>query len=335
MEEKEFSFGMSEEQRTMKETVARLVKANVTDVAHDMDETKALNPDLIQKIWELGAVISIIPEEYGGYGMDYSPVMNAIILEELAYGDMALAIASTLPSLFLYPVMDMGSAAQKKKYIPPYCDPEFKACTAAINEPNFKFDPVCPSTKAEKKGSSYIINGNKCFVPMAPESGHMLVSAETDGKTELFIVAADNPGLKIGDRENNLGLYALRSFPVSFENCEVPATDRLGEGQGSDHDRYLQKTRIALAAIGAGVSRASFEYARDYSKERIQFGEPIASRQAVAFMLAEMAYEVDAIRLMAWQGASALEAGRDARRESYLAKLYAGEMTMKITDFGV
>lgn len=335
MEEKEFSFGMSEEQRTMKETVARLVKSTVSDSAHEMDETGALPGEVIRKIWELGAVISVIPEEYGGYGMDYSPVMNAIILEELAFGDMALAVAATLPSLFLYPLMENGSEEQKKKYIPPYCDASFKACTAAINEPHFKFDPVAPATKAEKKGASYVLNGAKCFVPMAAESGHMLVSAELEGAGELFIVATDNPGVKIGEREKNLGLYALPTYTVTLENCEVPASDLLGEGAGGGYDRQLQKSRVALAAIAAGVSRASFEYARDYAKERVQFGEPIASRQAVAFMIAEMAYEVDSIRLMAWKAASALEAGKDARRESYLAKLYAGEMTMKITDYGV
>jgi len=172
-------------------------------------------------------------------------------------------------------------------------------------------------------------------VPMAKDSGHLLVAADADGKMELFIVEGNNPGLKIGEREKNLGLYALESYPVALENCEVSADDRVGGDNGCDYSRFLQKTRIAMSAIGTGVSRASFEYARDYAKERVQFGEPIASRQSIAFMIAEMAYEVDAMRLMTWKAASALEAGRDAKRESYLAKLYAGEMTMKITDYGV
>ncbi len=335
MEEREFSFGMSEEQRTMKETIARLMKGLVASNAHDMDEKKEIPPDYVQKVWELGATISVIPEEFGGYGMEYSPVMNAIILEELAYGDMALAIAATAPSMFLYPILEMGTDEQKKKYIPPYCDASFKACTMAINEPRFRFDPVALETKAVKKGSSYVINGTKCFVPLAGTAGHMLVAADLDGKSELFIVAAGNPGLKTGEREKNLGLYALETYTVTLENCEIPAADRLGGEKGCNFDSLLQKSRVALAAIGAGVSRASFEYARDYSKERVQFGEPIASRQAVAFMIAEMAYEVDAMRLMALKAASTVEAALDARRESYLAKVYAGDMTMKVTDYGV
>lgn len=335
MEERDFSFGMSEEQRTMKETVARLMKDLVANTAHDMDEKKEIPSDYVQKVWELGATISVIPEEFGGYGMEYSPVMNAIILEELAYGDMALAIAATAPSMFLYPILNAGTAEQKKKYIAPYCDATFKACTAAICEPRFKFDPLALETKAEKKGGSYVINGTKCFVPLAKDAGHLLVAADLDGTSELFIVAAGNPGMKVGERERNLGLYALESYTVVFENCEVPAADRLGGDQGCNFDAMLQKSRTALAAIGAGVARASFEYARDYARERVQFGEPIASRQAVAFMIAEMAYEVDSIRLMAYKAASTLEAGLDARRDSYLAKLYAGDMAMKVTDYGV
>ena len=180
-----------------------------------------------------------------------------------------------------------------------------------------------------------MLNGKKCFVPLAKDAGHILVAADAEGKKQIFIVAQDNPGLKIGEREKNLGLYALESYTITLENCEVSADDLVGGEQGCNYDRFLQKTRIAMSAIGTGVSRASFEYARDYAKERVQFGEPIASRQAIAFMIAEMAYEVDAMRLMTWKAASAQESGRDAKRDAYLAKLYAGEMTMKVTDYGV
>jgi alkylation response protein AidB-like acyl-CoA dehydrogenase len=336
MEDREFGFGMSEEQSSMKDTVAKLIKSMVTgNPAHDMDEDRKLSREIIDKVWELGATVSMVPEEYGGYGMEYSPIMNTIFLEELACGDMALAIAATLPSTFIYTILQMGTEEQKKKYVPLYCDPTYKVCTVAVNEPRFGFDAVSLETKAVKNGGKYILNGKKCFVPMAKDSGHLLVAANADGKMELFIVEGNNPGLKIGEREKNLGMYALESYPLALENCEVSADDRVGGDKGCDFNRFLQKTRIAMSAIGTGVSRASYEYARDYAKERVQFGEPIASRQAIAFMIAEMAYEVDAMRLMTWKAASALEAGRDAKKESYLAKLYAGEMTMKITDYGV
>jgi acyl-CoA dehydrogenase len=336
MEDRGFSFSMSEEQGSMKDTVAKLVKSMVAgNPAHDMDEERKLSREIIDKVWELGATVSMVPEEFGGYGMEYSPIMNSIFLEELAVGDMALAIAATLPSMFIFTILEMGTEEQKKKYLPLYCDASYKISTVAINEPRFQFDSVSLETKAQKKDGKYILNGKKCFVPMAKDSGHVLVAANVDGKMELFVVDGNNPGLKIGDREKNLGLYALETYPLLLENCEVSADDRVGGDKGCDYSKFLQKTRIAMSAIGTGVSRSSFEYARDYAKERVQFGETIASRQSIAFMIAEMAYEVDAMRLMTWKAASALEAGHDAKRESYLAKLYAGEMTMKITDYGV
>lgn len=328
-------FSMSEEQKIMRDTVARLVKDLVQDAAHEMDEKKEIPPEVIRKIWELGISISRVPEEYGGYGMDYSPIMNCIIMEELAAGDMALAVAAAAPSLFLYPLLDMGTDDQKRKYIPPHCTAEFSPCTLALNEPHFNFDPVDLKTTAQRKNGSYVLNGRKCFVPLARESSRMLVAASCDGRNDLFIVSGDNPGLRIGEREKNLGLYALETREVTLENCAVPAEDRLGGDGGCDYGKLLQKTRTALAAMGTGISRASYEYARNYARERRQFGEPIASRQSIAFMIAEMAYEVDAMRLLAWKSASALEAGRDAGRVSYLARLFAGDITMKITDYGV
>ncbi len=330
-----FGFSPSEEQRIMQDTIRNFVKEHITDSAHDMDENGEIDSDSLQKAWDLGISVSPIPEEYGGYGMEYSPIMNSIILEELAAGDMAFAVAATLPSSFIVPLMDMGTEEQKKKYLPLCCTQSYTPFTLGISEPHFCFDPVDMKTNAVKKGGAYILNGTKCFVPYADKSSHIMIAASCDGKNELFIVSRDNPGLKVGEREKNLGLYALRSYEVTLENCEVSSDDRIGGENGNNFNRLLQKSRIGLSAIAAGVSRASFEYARDYAKERVQFGEPIAYRQSIAFMIAEMAYEVDAIRLMAWQAASRLEAGKDAKRESYLAKLYAGEMTLKITDNSV
>jgi acyl-CoA dehydrogenase len=330
------SFSLSEEQAMMKETAAKLVKDAVLDNAHDMDEKGDIPPEMTQKVWELGISTSRVPEEYGGAGMEYSPVMNALILEELAAGDMALALSATTPSLFIYPLLEAGTEEQKKKYLPLFCAGLFVPCTLAINEPHFTYDASRPATRATRKNGAYLLEGEKCFVPLAHESSHMLVSAMCDGSPALFIVGRDNPGLTVGEREKNLGLNALRTYGLVLNNCEVSAEDRLGnEGGAAAHDALLQKTRAAMAAVGTGVSRASYEYAREYAKERRQFGEIIASRQSIAFMIAEMAYEVDSMRLLAWKAASMLEAGLDARRDCYLAKLYAGDASMKITDYGV
>ena len=326
---------MSKEQKMIKDEVAKLVKNIVTDSAAEMEEKRGIPPDVVQKAWELGASVSMVPEKMGGFGMDDSPITTAIILEELAFGDLSFAVYATLPSLIISPLMLMGTEKQKEKYLPLFCGETFNPCTLALNEPHFGFDPENLKTVVEKKGSSYLLNGLKCFVPLATQSSHILVAATLEGAGNLFLVEKDNPGLKIGELEENSGIRSLSTYEVNFENCEIPEEDRLGEAAGCAYSLFLQKTRIGMSALGTGVSRASFEFAKNYAKERIQFGEPITFRQSVAFMIAEMAYEVDAMRLMTWKAASRLEAGKDAKREAYLAKHYVGEQTMRVVDFGV
>lgn len=330
-----FGFSMSKEQKMVSKEVSKLVKGLVVDNAHEMDESKEIPDDVIQKAWELGAAISLVPEEYGGHGMDDAPVDSTIILEAMAAGDLAFTVAVMCPSLFINPLVKMGTEEQKKKYLPLYCTDEYKACTLALNEPHFGADVMDLKTTAVKKGDSYVINGAKCFVPMADKAGHMLVAASLDGVNNLFIVAGDNPGITISEREKNQGLYALPTFEIEYKDCEVPAADRLGGDAGCDYNLLIQKTRVGMAAMAAGVARASYEFSKDYAKGRQQFGEPIVNRQSIAFMLAEMAYEVDSIKLLAQKAASELQVGKDIARSSYLAKMYAGEMALKVTDYGV
>lgn len=330
-----FSLEMSKEQKMIKSEVARLVKGIVIDEAGDMEDKREIPPDSIQKAWELGISVSMVPEEYGGFGMSDSPLTTSIILEELAFGDMAFAVAATLPSMVISPLAAMGTKDQQAKYLPVFCSEKYPNCTLALNEPHFGFDPTQLKTTAQKKNGAYVLNGTKCFTPMAASASHILIAASENGSNGLFIVEKDNPGLSIGEKEKNLGLYALDSYELTLENCEVPAEDRLGGETGCDYDLFLQKSKIGMSALGTGLSRASFEFAMNYAKDRVQFGEPIVHKQSVAFMIAEMAYEVDAMRLMTWKAASALEAGKDAKREAFLAKLYTGDMTMKVADYGV
>ena len=330
-----FSLEMSKEQKMIKDEVAKLVKNIVTDNANEMDEKREIPADGIQKAWELGASVSMVAEEFGGFGMEDSPITTALVLEELAYGDLAFAIQATLPSLVISPLVAMGTSEQQSKYLPLLCAEKYSAATLAINEATFGFDAVALDTRAEKKNGSYLITGEKCFVPLAETASCILVAAALEGKNQLFFVGKDNPGLKIGEKERNLGLNALETYKISLENCEIPAEDRLGGEQGCDYAKFLQKSRIGMAAIGTGLSKASYEFAMEYAKGRAQFGEPIVHKQSVAFMIAQMAYEVESMRLMTWNAASKLEAGKDAKREAYLAKFYTGEKTMYVTDCGV
>jgi alkylation response protein AidB-like acyl-CoA dehydrogenase len=329
------NFSMSRQQKMIKDEFSRLVREIVIPRAMENDKTGAIPDEALQKAWALGASVSMVPEEYGGYGNPDAPVESAIIFEELAYGEMAFAMAAMAPSLFLHPLVEMGTPEQKKKYLPRYCRPTFTPCTMAINEPHYGFDPVTLKTRAVKKNGAYVLNGGKCFVPLAAKAGHLLVAAALDDRNDLFIVGADNPGLAIGERETNLGNYSLETHEVTLNNCEIPAEDRLGGQNGCDFDRMLQRSRVAMSAMATGLARAAFDHARRYAGERHQFGEPIACRQSIAFMVAEMAYEVEAMRFLTWKAASCLEAGRDARREAYLARLYAGEKVMRLADHGL
>ncbi len=329
----EISFALSEEQQMMQDTVRQLVQAQVIDNIHQWDENRLLDKQAVQKFWELGIIQSMIPEEFGGYGMGSSPVLHTLVLEELASGDMSFAVHAMLPALFVLPVVSLGSVEQKEKYLPEFCNESFVPATLAVNELSVGFDIWNCETKVEKKGNSYILNGKKCFVPLANEAKYMIVVANYESNPHLFIVENGIEGVIVGEREKNCGWWALPTYEVSFENCAIPENNILGDKTAIYW--LLQRTRTAMAAIGTGISRSSYEYAKKYAKERQQFGEPIASRQSIAFMIAEMAYEVDAMRLLTWKAASTIELGIDANRESFLAKIYAGEMTMKITDYGV
>jgi alkylation response protein AidB-like acyl-CoA dehydrogenase len=216
----------------------------------------------------------------------------------------------------------------------------FVAATAAVMEPAFDFDPTGMNTTAQRTAGDYVINGSKCFVPLAADSDMILVYAATDhthglAGVEGFLVPRVLPGLQISGREKNMGLKGLATFELIFDQCRVPAENRLGGEHGINFARLLSESRVAMTAMAVGVARAAFVYARDYAKERKAFGTPIAAKQAIAFMLAEMAIEVDAMRLLAWEAAWWLDKGDDAVKPSYQARNYAAAAALMITDNAV
>ena len=184
-------------------------------------------------------------------------------------------------------------------------------------------------------GDAYVLNGRKAYVPLADRAELILVYAAEEGKTEGFLVEAGTPGLEVGEREKNMGIKALATYGVTLTDCRVAREAKLGGEEGCDLELLLAHARIAGAAMAVGVARSSYEYALNYAKEREAFGEPIASRQAIAFLLAEIATDIDAARLMAWEAAWRLDKGMDATKEAYLAKMFADDMVMRAVDGGV
>lgn len=336
-----FDFEPTDEQKMLIDWVKRFANNDLRPIAHDAEETGQLPPLILDKGWEMGILQASIPEQYTGFG-DRSAITNALALEELAYGDMAGAIALMTPGLFALPILLAGSEAQKETYLPSLLVGDWPPCTAAWLEPTFDFDPLQLKTTAVREGQVYILNGVKTMVPFAKESEHMIIYANVEGQTQGFIVPTRLEGVEVGERNKLLGINALPAYKMTLKNVRVPLADRLGEldanGDPAGHSfaPILDASRVALSAIALGLSRAAFDYARDYAKDRDVFGVKVAQKQAIAFMLAEMATEIEAIRLLVWRAAWMLDEGRpEASKQAYLAITGAADMAMMVTDRAV
>jgi len=329
------SFQPSEEQQLIRETVASFAHEQIRPHARDADEHGGVPADIVQQGWDLGLVQSVIPEAHGGHGDTRSAVTGVLIAEELAWGDLSVAMHLLAPRLVVWPVLMLGTPEQQARVLGAYSGNQFRAGTAAVMEPRFDFDSTEPATTATRSNGHYILSGTKCYVPLADQAEHLVVFARTEGDAVgAFLVDRDTPGLTIAAREQNMGIKALATHTLTLDTCRIPAAQRLG----ADDTNVLALAdhwRVGLAAMAVGVARAAFEYARDYAKERHAFGMAIARKQAIAFMLAEMAIEIDAARLLTWEAAWRIDGGRDATREAYLAKNYAANVALKVTDNAV
>ncbi len=328
------SFTPTEDQQLLVETIRRFATRDVRTIAHEADEASEPDMDVIEMGWQMGIIPSSIPEELGGFG-ELSALTGALAAEELAFGELASAMHILTPALFAYPVTLFGTAEQREELLPLFLEEDFAPATAALLEPAITFDPHNLKTTATPGEDGFTLNGVKAYVPLAESATHMLVYARNteSGATEAFIIETTAEGFSIEKREMLMGLRALPTYRINLNG--VKATDRLGGSVGINFQTILDRSNVALAAMAVGVARAASEYAREYAKERVQFGKPIAQNQAIAFMLAEVAVEVDGARLMAWEAAWKLDQGQDATREAYLARQYADKAVLFATDSGV
>ncbi|MBI3164657.1 MAG: acyl-CoA dehydrogenase family protein [Chloroflexi bacterium] len=328
-----YSFEPNEEQQMLMDAVGKYAANDLRPSAHDNEENHELPRKLIEKGWELGFLQASTPESYGGFG-ERSAVTGALAVEEMAFGDLAGALAVMTPSLFATPILLGGSEEQKKEYLPKIVEGGWAPYTAALIEYSFDFDPNALKTTAKAQGGDYVLSGEKAFVPFAKSAEALIVYANLDGVTQGFIVRKEAAGLSISDeREKLMGLNALPMYRIKLEN--VPA-QRLGGASGHDFELILASMHVASASAAVGVAKSSFEYAKNYAKERDAFGVKIAQKQAVAFMLAEMVTEIEAMRLLAWEAAWKLDNNKeDANTAAYLAFTGACDMALMVTDRGV
>jgi acyl-CoA dehydrogenase len=330
-----YSFEPTEEQQMLIDTVSRYAHSNLRPASHDYDEESQLPMNLIKKGWELGVLQASTPEVYGGFG-EHSTVTGVLAAEEMAWGDLAGTMAVMAPGLFAVPLLLSGSEDQKKKYLPDIVEGDWSPYSAAIIEPYYDYDPNELRTTATLNGDNIIISGEKSYVPFAREAKALLVFASLNGKTQGFIVPEGLNGIQVGERQKLLGIHALPFYPVTLDNVRVPIANLLGGENGHDFNSILASYWLANAALALGVSKAALEYAIDYAKDREVLGTKVAQKQAIAFMMAEMATEIEAIRVLTWEAAWMLDTGKeDAFREAYLAYTGAGDMAMMVTDRAV
>jgi acyl-CoA dehydrogenase len=330
-----YSFDPTEEQQMLVDAIQRYATNDLRAKMRDADEDGQLPAKMVGKGWELGFLQASIPEQYGGFG-ERSAVTGVLAAEELAYGDLAGTLAVMTPGLFALPVALVGSEEQKQKYLSEIVEGAWTAYTAAFVEPVFDFDANEMHTTAVVDGDGYVLNGQKTYVPYADQAEVMIVYAKLDDQTQGFIVSKGAAGVEVGERQKTLGVHALPVYPVTLKDVKVARADRLGGPEGHDFAPLLASMRLALAALAVGMSRAALDYAISYTKEREVFGVKVAQKQAIAFMLAEMATEIEAIRLLVWEAAWMLDAGKpEAYREAYLALTGATDMAMMVSDRAV
>jgi len=330
-------FDLNEEQRLWRKAVHDFVAAEVRPFAREADETGEFNWKAVRKMGALGLLGLNIPEEYGGPGID--AVSAAIAIEELGWGcgSMALAIAAH-NGLGSTPIILYGSEEQKKKWLPFISSGQNKLGSLALTEPGTGSDlQGGVRTKAEKDGNEWVINGAKMWCTNASIAEYIITLVRTDPEggsrsLSMFIVPTDTPGLTIGPAEKKMGLHGSPTHAVTYENVRLPLDALLGkEGKGLQQTlATLDGGRIGIGAISVGLAQAAFEYATNYARERHAFGGPIADLQAIQWMLAEMATNIEAARTLLYKAAWTKEQKRPYTMEAAMAKMFATEMAEKV-----
>jgi alkylation response protein AidB-like acyl-CoA dehydrogenase len=331
-----FDLTLSESQELVRSTMVSFAEQRLRPAAAHADEQPDADEvtQILQEAHELGLTQLAIPESLGGAGESRSMTTNVLIAEDLARGDMGLAFAALAPLGVVHALIDFGSAEQQGNYLPAFLGEKFYPAALALLEPRPLFDPHHLATRATLSGGDYVLQGEKSLVPLAAEAELLLVIADLAGKPQAFLVDRASAGLSI-EPEPAMGLRAARLGRVRLDQVRVPEGALLGGEQGIDAERLIDLARIAWSALSVGCCDAVLDYVKTYCRERIAFGEPIAHRQSVAFAVADIALELDGMRLMVYRAASRAEQGLSFRREAQLARIQCADKGMFIGTTGV
>ena len=328
-------FNLTPDQLALKKMAQEVVAKEIVPYALEMDHNGEMRPGLVQKLDEAGLVSLVVPEEFGGPGLD--AVTIALIYEELGKGCAGVATSVAANALASYPVIIMGNDEQKKRYFD--IINSGKLAAFALTEPGAGSDAGAVATSAVKDGEDhYILNGTKCFITNGGLADIFVIFANARRSAGIrgltaFIVEKGTPGFSVGKEEDKMGIRASNTCELILDNVRVPTASRLGrEGEGFKIAmRTLDAARPLVGAVSVGIAQAAFEAAVKYSKEREQFGKPIASFQLVQAMIADMAMAIETARLLVYKACWLKDQGLPFATEAAMAKCYAADVAMKVT----
>ncbi len=329
------NFELDDEQLALQQTARRFADEELIPIAAEHDVTGEFPREVMRKAWELGLANTFIPQEFGGVGLS---VLGACVnVEETSRGCAGITTSLISNDLGLTPILLAGSEEQKREWLTP-CAEEFKMLAFCLSEPGAGSDVAGLQLQATKHGDDYVLNGTKAWITNGGEADVYTVFATLDRSARhssicAFVLARDTPGVTPGKKEDKMGQRASDTRVVHFDDVRVPARQRLGaEGEGFKIAMTtLDRTRPLIGALATGIARRALEESLAYSAERKAFGQPIGEFQAVQFMLADMAKDIEASRLLTYQCAWLLDQGRSASKQSSMAKCFATDAAMKAT----
>jgi acyl-CoA dehydrogenase len=331
------SFSLTEEQKELRRLARDFAAKEICPLEHECDEAMRHPAEVIAKAHELGLMNLHVPEEFGGPGL--SAFDGMLVGEELYWGCSGIGTSITANGLGAGPVIGFGSDEQKRTWLTPLIE-QPTLCSFGLSEPGAGSDVASLKTTAVREGDEYVLNGSKTFITNAGYAEWTVVFAKTDpsgGSSAMsaFIVPMDAPGVTIEKHLDKMGQRATDTSAFALQDVRIPAENRIGEeGEGFKIAMAtLDATRPGTAIGAVGVAQAAYEHSVEYAKERVTFDVPIAMHQGVSFMIADMATEIEASRLLCWQAAWMLDQGfgRDATLYSSFAKRFAADTAMKVT----
>lgn len=328
------NFQESPIQKELRDLARRFVQKEILPIVEEDEKTETFRPEVIRKLGEIGLTGIPLSEEFGGAGLGYQEY--AVALEELAVGSVSYAISTAVTGLTQVILNTYGNEEQKQKYIPPLADGRAIG-SFSLSEAGSGSDAGSLRTTAKRSGDHYIIQGTKLWCTQADSAETIILLARTGEEgpkgVSAFIIEKNTPGFRLGKREKKMGCHISHTMELIFENAKIPVSQRIGsEGDGFKVAMSaLDSGRITIAACALGIARASLDIAVQHAKQREQFGKPIVEFQGISFLLADMAVQLDAARLLVQRAAWLKDEHQPCGQQAAMAKLFATDMGMKVT----